>query len=112
MGIMVEAFADDSGMRWTETINPADVHIVPIAKSTEDESYIQAVALYDRIAAEGRTAIFDDRLHLSVGARLADADLIGCPKRVVISPKTLDADGAEVKDRITGDVSIVPVGTV
>ena len=112
MGIMVEAFADDDGMRWTQDIHPADLHIVPIAKSVDDESYQQAVALYDRIAKEGRTALFDDRLHLSVGARLADADLIGCPKRVVISPKTLDANGAEMKDRMTGDVSLLPLDTV
>ena len=109
MGIMVEAFADEHGMRWTEAINPADLHIVPIAKSIDDEAYKQAVALYDRLSKEGRTAIFDDRLHVSVGARLADADLIGCPKRVVLSPKTLDANAAEVKDRMTGEVSLLPI---
>jgi prolyl-tRNA synthetase len=112
MGIMVEALADDDGMRWTENINPADVHIVPIAKSEDDEAYKVAVALYDRLVGEGKTAVFDDRFKASVGAKLADADLIGCPKRIVISPKTLDAEGAELKDRITGEVKMVAIDSL
>ncbi|MBT5237072.1 prolyl-tRNA synthetase [Candidatus Peregrinibacteria bacterium] len=112
MGIMVEAFADDDGMRWTEEINPADFHIVPISKTEDDESYKKAVALYDRLAEEGKTAIFDDRLKASVGAKLADADLIGCPKRIVISPKTLEGAGAELKNRITGEVMMVAIDSI
>jgi len=112
MGIMVEAMADDDGMRWTEHINPADFHIIPIAKSEDDEAYTIAVALYDRLASEGKTAIFDDRLKASVGAKLADADLIGCPRRVVISPKTLEDKGAELKNRMTGDVEMVAIDSL
>jgi len=112
MGIAVEAFADDNGMRWPENLAPAAVHIVPIAKSEEDDAYVQAVALYKKLIAAGTSAIIDDRLGSSVGAKLADADLIGCPTRVVISPKTLDAEGAEVKDRMTGEVSMQAISSI
>jgi prolyl-tRNA synthetase len=106
MGILTEALADDDGMRWPENLAPASVHIVPIAKSEEDQSYIEAVALYKKLIESGKSTILDDRIGLSVGARLADADLIGCPKRVVISPKTLDGKGAEIKNRMTGEVTM------
>ena len=112
MGVIVEAFADDDGMRWPENLSPADVHIVPIAKSEDDQPYKEAVALYKKLIAAGTSAIFDDRLGSSVGAKLADADLIGCPKRIVISPKTLDAEGAEVKDRMTGEVTMQSIKSV
>ena len=112
MGIVTEAFADDNGMRWPENLCPAAVHIVPIAKTEEDPSFTEAVALYKKLIAAGTSAIIDDRLKVSVGARLADADLIGCPKRIVISPKTLDAEGAEVKDRMTGEVTMQAISAL
>lgn len=112
MGILVEAFADEHGMRWPAAVAPAQVHIVPIAKSEDDESYKQALKLYERLTAQGTACLFDDRFSASVGAKLADADLIGCPTRVVISPKTLDAEGAEVKDRMTGEVTLQSLDAV
>ena len=112
MGIVVEALADDDGMRWPENLAPAAVHIVPIAKTEDDDAYKQAVALYKKLINAGTSAIIDDRFKVSVGAKLADADLIGCPKRVVISPKTLDAEGAEVKDRMTGEVTMQAISSL
>lgn len=112
MGICTEAFADNDGMRWSEALCPAMVHIVPIAKTKDDVAYAEAEMLYKRLIASGSSAIFDDRLDASVGARLADADLIGCPRRVVISPKTLEAQGAELKDRMTGEVTMVSLDVI
>jgi prolyl-tRNA synthetase len=46
-------------------------------------------------------------LDASVGVRLADADLFGIPYRVVVSAKTLAAGTLEVKNRITGEVTMM-----
>ncbi len=43
---------------------------------------------------------------------LADADLIGIPKRVVVSSKSLAAGGVEVKMRTESDSKIVPLGEI
>ncbi|MCA9371011.1 MAG: prolyl-tRNA synthetase [Candidatus Peregrinibacteria bacterium] len=112
LGICTEAFADDKGMRWPGELCPASVHIVPIAKTQEDAAYKEAIALYKKLIASGSSAILDDRLEASVGQKLADADLIGCPKRIVISPKTLDAEGAELTDRMTGTVVMVSLDEI
>jgi len=109
MGILAEAFADEHGLRWPSSAAPADVHVVPIAKTKDEEAYTKAVELYDALIDAGVTAIFDDRIQSSVGERLSNADLIGAPMRVVISPKTLKENCAEVKDRMSGAVKMVPM---
>ncbi|MBI2117712.1 hypothetical protein HYT95_02335, partial [Candidatus Peregrinibacteria bacterium] len=52
---------------------------------------------------KGVQALFDDRLDASPGVRLADADLIGVPFRVVVSEKTLEKKKLEVKTRWSGE---------
>lgn len=102
MGILAEAFADKVGLAWPESIAPFPYHIIPIAKSSEDESFKKAIA----IAKKKKDCLFDDRLNLSVGQRLADADLIGIPTRIIVSPKTLEKKSMEIKDRRTGEIKM------
>jgi len=107
MGIVAEAFADEKGLRWPSSIAPADVHIVPIARSSDDPSFLAAVALQQRLERLGKQCLLDDRLEASVGFKLADADLIGVPVRVVLSPKTLEQGGVEVTVRQTGETALL-----
>lgn len=107
MGIVTEACADDDGLRWPLSIAPAAVHIVPLAREEHERAYTEADALRARLEGKGIETLFDDRLDASTGVRLADADLLGVPYRVVLSPKTLERKALEVKDRWTGEVSFI-----
>lgn len=107
MGILTEAFADDAGLRWPRRVAPVDVHFVPLAKTDDEESYTASKALYEKLMKQGLRCLFDDRIDQSVGSRMADADLLGASYRVVISPKTLKEKKLEVKDRFSGDVSML-----
>lgn len=107
MGVLAEVCHDEKGLQWPENVAPARVHIVPIAKAKEEKAYTEALKLYEALCERRIDCLFDDRLNQSVGSRLADADLIGVPVRVVVSGKTLDAKGLEVKDRRTGEVRMV-----
>lgn len=109
MGVLAEIFHDDKGLMWPAAIAPAQVHIVPIAKKTDEDAFKKAKKLYDELTKLGIDCFFDDRVELSVGSRLADADLIGLPQRVIISPKTLDKDEAEVKERAKPEAEMVPL---
>jgi prolyl-tRNA synthetase len=109
MGIIAEAFADTDGVKWPANIAPAQAHIVAIAKAPEDESFLKAQELYTSLTSKGIKCLFDDRIGPSVGAKLAIADLIGAPKRIILSPKTLADGNAEVKDRHTGEVTMQPL---
>ncbi len=112
MGIVAEAMSDDKGLVWPGAIAPFDVHIVPVARSVDDEAYTAALELAEDIEAEGKTVLLDDRLDASVGFKLADADLIGCPVRLVVSPKTLEQNSVEATQRSTGETVMVPMDTL
>ena len=112
MGVIAEVFSDEDGLKWPVSVAPAHVHIVPIAKTQEDEAFQKAQELYNELTEKGVECLFDDRLKGSVGSRLADADLIGVPTRIVISPKTLDKGEVEVKDRSSGEVQMIKLDKV
>ncbi|MSR87040.1 proline--tRNA ligase [Candidatus Peribacteria bacterium] len=107
MGVLAEVCNDEHGLRWPEAVAPARVHIIALAKTREEESFTAAEALYDKLEKAGVDCLFDDRLDQSPGSKLADADLIGVPTRVLISLKTLAKGELEVKDRATGEVTMV-----
>jgi prolyl-tRNA synthetase len=107
MGIVAEAMSDDKGLVWPSNIAPAQVHIVPVARSVDDDAFKQAIDLKRSLEKKGEATIVDDRFDASVGFKLADADLIGCPFRVVISPKTLEKESAEVTERTSGETTMV-----
>jgi prolyl-tRNA synthetase len=96
MGVIAEKYNDDRGLIWPQVVAPADIHLVCLGN---DEATRRACdRLYDDLAAAGKDVIYDDRA-ASAGEKLADADLIGVPLRLVVSPKTMEQDGVEVKHR-------------
>lgn len=101
IGVIVEKFSDEAGIVWPESIAPYQVHIVPIAKEESEESFIKAQELYQTLTAKGIDCLFDDRLDMSTGARLTEADIIGIPHRVVYSKRTLETNTAEYTKRAT-----------
>lgn len=104
MGTVVEVLSDEKGIVWPASIAPADIHLVVLS---DDRQVHQAAAkLYDQLQQAGAQVIFDDREE-SAGTKLNDADLIGVPKRVVVSPKTLDQDSFEFNERATGKSHLI-----
>jgi prolyl-tRNA synthetase len=60
----------------------------------------------------GEDAIWDNRENVSTGVKLKDADLIGCPHRIVVSPKSIEKGGVEVKGRTESEFIILPVSDI
>lgn len=106
LGIMAEATSDDAGLCWPEEVAPAKVLVIAIAKTTDEEAYTSAQSLYEELQKRGVQVLFDDRIDTSTGARLAVADLLGIPHRVIVSPKTLKESSVEVKNRKSGAVTM------
>ena len=67
--------------------------------------------LHDGAAAAGRELLWDDRDE-SPGVKFTDAELLGMPWIVTVSPRSLAAGGAEVTERSTGERSIRPLADV
>lgn len=106
MGVIVEKFNDERGIMWPDSVAPYAVHLVSL--NTNDEAVMQrAEAVYELLAKAGVDVLYDDRSEVGAGQKLADADLIGCPMRVVVSTKT--GEQVEVKVRREKDTKLMSV---
>lgn len=105
MGTIVEASHDEKGIIWPASVAPYRVHLLHIGKEEEVKS--QAEDFYKTLLENKVEVLYDDRDE-SAGKKLADADLIGIPLRVVVSKKTLEKNGVEVKKRNEKDAKIIP----
>lgn len=99
MGTIVETLSDQKGMIWPEAISPFSLHLISLAKNENDNSFLKAKEIYEKLIKNNVEVLFDDRLEKSVGEKLSDADLIGLPIRAIISEKSLLAGGIEIKER-------------
>ncbi len=97
MGTIVEVYNDEKGIIWPESVAPYKVHLMSLGK--EEESRKEAEKIYQELLKKNIEVLFDDRENASAGEKLADADLIGLPYRVVVSKKTMEKGGVEVKTR-------------
>lgn len=107
MGVLVEKFSDEKGIVWPEAVAPFKVHLVVLGDNEEAKK--QAEMLYGELNLKNVEVLFDDRAGLSVGEKLNDADLLGMPYRVVVSEKSLEKGGCEIKKRNSSEVSIMSV---
>ena len=105
MGVVVEALSDEKGMVWPRAIAPFSVHLVELG-SADDSVRTEAEKIYNELTSRGVEVLWDDR-DLRPGEKFADSDLIGIPTRIVVSEKSLAQGKVEMKDRKTGEVSMV-----
>ncbi|MDO4544367.1 MAG: proline--tRNA ligase [Clostridia bacterium] len=97
MASVCEAKHDDYGPIWPMNIAPWQVHICALRADNEQVKAC-AEALYKELADIGVEVILDDRT-VSAGFMFSDADLLGVPVRVIISPKTLARNAFELTTR-------------
>jgi prolyl-tRNA synthetase len=102
---IVEAHHDEKGIVWPEEVAPYRAHLVSIGANKEPRVVEVAGALHDAAAAAGRDILWDDRDE-SPGVKFTDAELLGMPWIVTVSPRSLAAGGAEVTERATGERSV------
>ncbi len=88
---------DKFGPIWPITIAPWQVHLCalrvdePVVKETADK-------LYEELKKLGVEVIYDDR-NVSAGVMFSDADLLGVPVRMIVSPRTLERGAVEISAR-------------
>ena len=102
MGVMTELMSDENGLVWPHEVAPYAMHMVSLHKEEGDEVYNYAKDIYEKLIKVGVEVLWDDRSGLGAGEKLGDADLIGIPMRVLVSAKTIAAEGGvsvEVKER-------------
>lgn len=92
-----EARHDDYGPVWPMAIAPWQVHICAV-RSDDSEVKKTADNLYGELMENKIEVIYDDR-PVSVGVMFSDADLLGVPLRVIVSPRNIKENCLEIVSR-------------
>jgi prolyl-tRNA synthetase len=111
MACIVEAHHDEKGIAWPASVAPYAAHLVALGAARDPAVGEAADALYQRLTDAGVEVLYDDRDE-SPGVKLTDAELLGMPRIVTISPRSLAAGGAEVTERASGERSVRPIAEV
>ena len=93
----VEQFADEQGISWPRAIAPWDVEVVALGKEGTQER-AAAQRLYDELGTIGLDVLLDDR-DAGPGEKFADAELVGCPLRLTVGRRSVQAGAAEAQRR-------------
>jgi len=111
MAAAIEQNHDDRGIVFPAAIAPYQVHLVGLNLSRAEVAQAADV-LYKELWAQGVECLYDDRIDQSAGVKLNDADLLGLPVRLIISPRNLDQGSVEVKGRQEEEATMVPLDQV
>jgi len=108
---IVEAHHDEKGIAWPAEVAPYAAHLVAIGAAREPAVSELADRLHALATDAGREILYDDRDE-SPGVKFTDAELLGMPWILTVSPRSLAAGGVELTRRATGERSTVPVETI
>jgi prolyl-tRNA synthetase len=105
---VVEQHHDERGIAWPVTVAPFEVSLLWIGSA--DDAGVQSTAdqIYADLTTSGIDVLYDDRPERA-GVKFNDADLIGNPIRVSVSPRTLERGEAEIKLRSAAEATFVPL---
>jgi prolyl-tRNA synthetase len=107
LAAVIEHNHDDKGIIWPASLAPYQVYLCALYKEGSKVTEV-AEKLYNNLLAADIEVLYDDREE-SPGVKFNDADLLGIPFRVTISPRTLEKNGVELKLRAKKETEIVPL---
>ena len=107
LAAIVEQSHDDKGIIWPLSVAPYQVYLCPLSL---DKPTVLPTAerIYQELQNEGIEVIFDDRDD-SPGVKFNDADLLGIPLRLTLSPRTLQSQSVEAKWRTEKEAKLLPL---
>jgi prolyl-tRNA synthetase len=107
LAAVIEQSHDDRGIIWPLSIAPYQVYLCPL--SLEKTAVLPTVErIYQELQKGGIEVLFDDRDE-SPGVKFNDADLLGIPLRLTVSPRTLQSQSIEAKWRTENKTQLLPL---
>ncbi len=107
----IEQNHDENGIVFPHPIAPYQAHLVGLNLANEDVA-AAAEDLYAQLNAAGIETLYDDRADAAAGVKFNDADLMGLPVRLVISPRNLNNGVVEIRGRTDAEAITVPLTEV
>jgi prolyl-tRNA synthetase len=101
VGAIIEAYHDEAGIKWPESVAPFKVGIVNL-RPGDAACDAACEDLYAKLTRAGADPLYDDRDERP-GAKFADMDLIGLPWQIVVGPRGVKSGTVELKHRATGE---------
>lgn len=103
MGALIMTHSDDNGLILPPHLAPIQVVIVPIYRKQEQLAMVseKVAGIVEGLKAKGISVKYDDADNKRPGFKFADYELKGVPVRLVIGPKDLEENTAEVMRRDT-----------
>jgi prolyl-tRNA synthetase len=103
----IEQYADEQGISWPRAVAPFDVELVTLGKQGEEARDVSD-RLYEELRSHGLEVLYDDR-EGSAGEKFADAELLGCPLRLTIGKRGLEAGEVDVQIRRAQEKRSLPL---
>ena len=101
VGAIIEAFHDEDGIKWPESISPFKAGIINLKAGNSDCDLV-CDGVYHDLIRHGVKVLYDDRTSRA-GNKFADMDLIGVPWQIIIGPRGLISGTVEMKNRGSGE---------
>jgi prolyl-tRNA synthetase len=110
VGAIIEAFHDDAGIKWPESVAPFTAMILNL-KQGDAATDGASESLYRELEAKGIDVLYHDTEERP-GAKFATADLIGVPWQILVGPKSLAEGKVELKCRADGSRELLTPAAV
>lgn len=106
---VIEQRHDDKGILWPLELTPFACTLTAV-KATDPAQAQVCEQLYKELKSAGIDVLWDDRDE-RIGFKIKDSDLIGIPYKLIIGPKSLEADSVELETR-QSEKSLLPIKDV
>jgi prolyl-tRNA synthetase len=103
----IEQFHDEAGIAWPRSVAPFDVELVTLGKKGEEARRL-ADQLYGALRDAGLDVLYDDR-EAGAGEKFADAELLGCPLRLTVGKRSIEAGEVDVQVRRGREMRSLPL---
>ena len=108
----IEQNHDERGITWPDAIAPFQIALIPVNLKKSEREKAVCEQLYADLTSAGYEVLYDDREKERLGVKLADAELIGIPHRIVVAERGLDEGQLEYRARRDDDNTMLSVDEV
>ncbi len=111
MAAVIEKNHDEDGMIWPKEIAPFAVHLLSF---DHENAKVRKVSdrIYQDLQKAGIEVLYDDRIKVSPGQKLAESDLIGIPVRLIVSEKNIGKNKVGLKYRDKKTESLASISSI
>lgn len=106
LACVAEEHRDEKGLKWPISVAPYALNLINLCRQSENTA--KADALYSALQEAGIETLYDDR-DASPGVKFTDADLRGMPLQIIISERSLQRGGVELRRRDGSFQEILPI---